>query len=83
MGLDWATLTYSYAHAGIHLLILLLSTCCRSNTSSKKTNRFLQEAYSTQVPLAHIRNPSYSEGRDQEDPGLKPAQVGPMILKPP
>jgi hypothetical protein len=27
------------------------------------------------VPLAHTYNPSFSEGRDQEDFGLKPAQA--------
>jgi hypothetical protein len=26
-------------------------------------------------PVAHICNPSYSEGKDQEDLGLKPAQA--------
>jgi hypothetical protein len=28
---------------------------------------------SCQAPVAHACNPSYSGGRDQEDPGLKPA----------
>jgi hypothetical protein len=28
---------------------------------------------SSQVLVAHACNPSYSEGRDQEDPGSKPA----------
>jgi hypothetical protein len=27
------------------------------------------------VPVAHAYNPSYSGGRDQEDPGLKADQV--------
>jgi hypothetical protein len=27
------------------------------------------------VLMAHVYNPSYSEGRDQEDCGLKPAKV--------
>jgi hypothetical protein len=27
----------------------------------------------SQVPVAHTCNPSYSGGRDQEDPSLKPA----------
>jgi hypothetical protein len=31
------------------------------------------------VPVAHACNPSYSGGRDQEDRGLKPAQV--LFLK--
>jgi hypothetical protein len=29
----------------------------------------------SQAPVAHACNPSYSEGRDQEDHGLKPAQA--------
>jgi hypothetical protein len=29
----------------------------------------------SQVPAAHVCNPSYSGGRDQEDRGLKPAQA--------
>jgi hypothetical protein len=29
----------------------------------------------SQVPVAHIYNPSYLGGRDQEDHGLKPAQA--------
>jgi hypothetical protein len=28
-----------------------------------------------QVPVAHVYNPCYSEGRDQEDHGLRPAQA--------
>jgi hypothetical protein len=27
------------------------------------------------VPVAHLYNPGYSEGKDQEDCGLKPAQT--------
>jgi hypothetical protein len=27
------------------------------------------------MPVAHTYNPSYSGGRDQEDPGLKAAQA--------
>jgi hypothetical protein len=32
-----------------------------------------------QAPMAHACNPSYSEGRDQEDRGLKPAQARPYL----
>jgi hypothetical protein len=36
----------------------------------------------SQVPVAHISNPSYSGGRDQEDRGSKPAQAKPILKKP-
>jgi hypothetical protein len=32
-------------------------------------------SYSGQAPMAHACNPSYSGGRDQEDPSSKPAWV--------
>jgi hypothetical protein len=34
-------------------------------------NKFMKEC-SSQVPVAHACNPSYSGGRDQEDQGSKP-----------
>jgi hypothetical protein len=38
------------------------------------------------LPVAHTYNPSYSEGRDQEDPGSKPARANnfrdPILKKP-
>jgi hypothetical protein len=36
---------------------------------------FFNEKFSSWVPVAHVCNPSYSGGRDQEDHGLKLAQV--------
>jgi hypothetical protein len=41
-----------------------------SNPSTAKRKR-----KKSQAPEAHTCNPSYSEGRDQEDPDLKPAQT--------
>jgi hypothetical protein len=30
--------------------------------------------------VAHAYNPNYSGGRDQKNPGSKPAQQGPIVL---
>jgi hypothetical protein len=38
-------------------------------------NDWVKEISPGQVPAAHACNPSYSGGRDQEDPSLKPAWV--------
>jgi hypothetical protein len=45
--------------------------------SQKPTHYFspLKDVSWSQVLVAHICNPSYSGGRDQEDRGWKPAQV--------
>jgi hypothetical protein len=40
--------------------------------SAKSTNT---KSMSSQVPVAHTCNPSYSQGRDQKDCGLKLAQA--------
>jgi hypothetical protein len=45
-------------------LIFFLVATCENNSSEK-----------CWVPVAHTCNPSYSEGRDQEDHGLKPAEA--------
>jgi hypothetical protein len=39
-----------------------------------------QNNQSSQVPVAHVYNPSYSERRDQEDQGSKAAQTVPETL---
>jgi hypothetical protein len=41
------------------------------NPISKKQNK--KPTHYSWAPVAHFYNPSYSGGRDQEDPDLKPA----------
>jgi hypothetical protein len=45
------------------------------NSRERKRLSPPQESYSHQARVVHVCNPSYSGGRDQEDHGLKPAQV--------
>jgi hypothetical protein len=44
----------------------------RKREKRQKGEERRKEGYSL-VPVAHAFNPSYSGGRGQEDPGLKPA----------
>jgi hypothetical protein len=50
------------------------------------SNNFVVKTATGQPSVAHGCNPSYSEGRDQEDHGLKPAwanfSVRPYLEKP-
>jgi hypothetical protein len=46
-----------------------------NNDNNKKTSA------NGQAPMAHTCNPSYSEGRNQEDRGLKPTQEKPFTKK--
>jgi hypothetical protein len=44
-------------------------------TNNKLFEKEIKEIILKRMPVAHAYNPSNSRGRDQEDPGLKPAQA--------
>jgi hypothetical protein len=41
----------------------------------KSLKKLIGRPYLSWVPMAHACNPSYSEGRNQEDQGSKPVQA--------
>jgi hypothetical protein len=47
---------------------------CNSFTRKALGNKY-QNSIPNWMPVAHTCNPSYSEGRDQEDHSMKPAQA--------
>jgi hypothetical protein len=59
---------------------------CKFEASLGYRARICLKTKQSWAPLAHTRNPSYSGGRDQEDPSSKPSwaksSLNPILKKP-
>jgi hypothetical protein len=59
----------------IQLIEVLKKGLENTNVFTSYTQHTHKKLVRYQVPVAHVCNPSYSGGRDQEDHGFKPAQA--------